>query len=293
MHSFVFIRPKIWESAVCAFIHVIIACHVQCTVQSEAESVEFLMSRTHIQLFFKSMWWKRPCQTQSPGWLHYSRSTAWATASWLNGRWRSDQAHSFLPGTKWLLQAPSHMSARCFWPHSPSKKQLGTIIATYKWISSMIKMFGVGGEQDAQPGGCNLDGSRSGVLLKGGKGKKNLQSCLFRHLWAWTSVPAPSLFAVCLPYQWMHLSLNTTLMKVIRFNGASFRTPAIKVCATFDWEVVEILWWLFFFFFQINSSLAGQWASKLHNLVHSGGKRRKEFTSVERSKPFSIDENHI
>lgn len=27
----------------------------------------------------------------------------------------------------------------------------------------MIKMFGVRGEKDAQPGGCNLNGSRSGL----------------------------------------------------------------------------------------------------------------------------------
>lgn len=54
----------------------------------------------------------------------------------------------------------------------------------------MIKMFGVGGEQDAQPGGCNLDGGRSGASLKGGKRKKNLPSCLFRHLYVWSSAPA-------------------------------------------------------------------------------------------------------
>lgn len=53
----------------------------------------------------------------------------------------------------------------------------------------MIKMFGVGGEQDAQPGGCNLDGGRSGASLKEGKRKKNLPSCLFRHLCVWSSAP--------------------------------------------------------------------------------------------------------
>lgn len=36
----------------------------------------------------------------------------------------------------------------------------------------MIKMFGVRGKQDALPGGCNLNGSRTGALLKGGKSKK-------------------------------------------------------------------------------------------------------------------------
>ena len=54
----------------------------------------------------------------------------------------------------------------------------------------MIKMFGVqGAEQDAQPGGCNLDGGRSGASLKEGKRKKNLPSCLFRHLYVWSSAP--------------------------------------------------------------------------------------------------------
>ena len=55
----------------------------------------------------------------------------------------------------------------------------------------MIKMFGVGAEQDAQPGGCNLDGGRSGASLKEGKRKKNLPSCLFRHLYVWSSAPTP------------------------------------------------------------------------------------------------------
>lgn len=55
----------------------------------------------------------------------------------------------------------------------------------------MIKMFGVGGERDTQPGGCNLDGGRSGALLKEGKRKKNLLSCLFRHLCVWSSAPTP------------------------------------------------------------------------------------------------------
>lgn len=59
------------------------------------------------------------------------------------GSW---SGHSFLLGTKSLSRARSHMSARCCRPRSPSKKQLGTIIATYKWISSMIKMFRVGEE---------------------------------------------------------------------------------------------------------------------------------------------------
>lgn len=36
-----------------------------------------------------------------------------------------------------------------------------------------------------------------------------------------------------------HLSLNTALMKVIHFNGASFQTPVIKACGALDWEVVE------------------------------------------------------
>lgn len=56
----------------------------------------------------------------------------------------------------------------------------------------MIKMFGVGGEQDAQPGGCNLDGGHSGASLKEGR-RKNLPSCLFRHLYVWSSAPTPSL----------------------------------------------------------------------------------------------------
>lgn len=60
----------------------------------------------------------------------------------------------------------------------------------------MIKMFGVRGEQDAQPGGCNLDGGRSGASLKEGKRKKNLPSCLFRHLYAWSSAPTPLLVHV-------------------------------------------------------------------------------------------------
>lgn len=41
------------------------------------------------------------------------------------------------------------------------------------------------------------------------------------------------------PHQRRHLSLNTPLMKVIHFNGASFQTPVIKVCGALDWEVVE------------------------------------------------------
>lgn len=57
----------------------------------------------------------------------------------------------------------------------------------------MIKMFRVGSEQDAQPGGCNLDGGRSGASLKEGNRKKNLPSCLFRHLYVWSSGPLPSL----------------------------------------------------------------------------------------------------
>lgn len=55
----------------------------------------------------------------------------------------------------------------------------------------MIKMFGVGGEQDARPGGCNLEGGRSGASLKESKRKKNLLSCLFRHLYVWSSGPQP------------------------------------------------------------------------------------------------------
>lgn len=53
----------------------------------------------------------------------------------------------------------------------------------------MIKMFGEGGGQDAQPGGCNLEGGHSGASLTGGKRKKNLPSCLFRHLYVWSSAP--------------------------------------------------------------------------------------------------------
>lgn len=55
----------------------------------------------------------------------------------------------------------------------------------------MIKMFGEGGEQDAQPGGCNLDGGRSGASLKEGKRKKNLVSCLFRHLFGLVKCSQP------------------------------------------------------------------------------------------------------
>lgn len=91
----------------------------------------------------------------------------------------------------------------------------------------MIKMFRVGGKWDSQSGCCNLSGSHSGVSLKEGKGKKNLLSCLFKHLCFWS------------PHQQRHLSLNTILMKVIYFNGASFQTPVIKACGAFDWEVVE------------------------------------------------------
>lgn len=40
----------------------------------------------------------------------------------------------------------------------------------------MIKMFGEGGEQDAHPGGCNLEGGRSGASLKGGKRKKTCRA---------------------------------------------------------------------------------------------------------------------
>ena len=41
------------------------------------------------------------------------------------------------------------------------------------------------------------------------------------------------------PHRRRHLSLNTPLMKVIHFNGASFQTPVIKACGALDWEVVE------------------------------------------------------
>lgn len=50
--------------------------------------------------------------------------------------------------------------------------------------------------------------------------------------------PAATLLPVR-PHQRRHLSLNTPLMKVIHFNGASFQTPVIKACGALDWEVVE------------------------------------------------------
>lgn len=55
----------------------------------------------------------------------------------------------------------------------------------------MIKMFGAGGGWDARPGGCNLGSGRGGASLKGGERKKNLPSCLFRHLYVWSSAPQP------------------------------------------------------------------------------------------------------
>lgn len=41
------------------------------------------------------------------------------------------------------------------------------------------------------------------------------------------------------PHQCRHLSLNTPLMKVIHFNGASFQTTVIKARGALDWEAVE------------------------------------------------------
>lgn len=49
------------------------------------------------------------------------------------------------------------------------------------------------------------------------------------------------LLTACLAYEQRHLSLNTAVMKVIHFNGASFQTPVIKACSALDWEVVETL----------------------------------------------------
>lgn len=51
--------------------------------------------------------------------------------------------------------------------------------------------------------------------------------------------PRSSTFLHVQPHQRRHLPLNTPLMKVIHFNGASFQTPVIKACGALDWEVVE------------------------------------------------------
>ena len=133
------------------------------------------------------------------------------------------------------------MSARCCWPHSPSKKQLGTIIATYKWISSMIKMFRVGGDQDTQPGGCNLDGGPRGLCSKRAKERKTCWAVYLGTRASGQVLLLPPL-ARCSTQQQRHLSLNTALMKVIHFNGASFQTLAIKACGALVWEVVETVW---------------------------------------------------
>ncbi len=178
------------------------------------------------------------------------------------------------------------MSARCCRPQSPSKKQLGTIIATYKWISSMIKMFGEGGKQDALPGGYNLDGGRSGASLREGKRKKNPQSCLFRHLYVWSSAPTPlSPLAACSPPQQRHLSLNTTLMKVIHFNGASFQPPVIKACAALDWEAVETVWLPVL---QINNPL--QASGHLNTLIQF---TEHQFTDTERGECRSAQRRNL
>lgn len=80
-----------------------------------------------------------------------------------------------------------------------------------------------------------------GLRLKGAKERK---TCRAVYSGTCTSgqvlPPAPtSLFLHVQPHQRRHLSLNTTLMKVIHFNGASFQTPVIKACGALDWEVVE------------------------------------------------------
>lgn len=97
-------------------------------------------------------------------------------------------------------------------------------------------MFGVAGEGGAQPGGCNLDGGRSGASLSGAQRKK---TCRAVYSGTCTSGQGPPPHPHQQPHQRRHLSLNTPLMKVIHFNGASFRTAVIKARGALDWEVVE------------------------------------------------------
>lgn len=76
------------------------------------------------------------------------------------------------------------------------------------------------------------------------------------------------------PHQWRHLSLNTTLMKVIHFNGASFQTLVIKACGALVWEVVETVWVPVL---QINSPL---WANGHLNTTNRAG----QITVMERRR---------
>ena len=64
----------------------------------------------------------------------------------------------------------------------------------------MIKMFRVGGEQDAQPGGCNLNGGRSGASLKDGEKKE--KTCRAVYSGTWTSgqvLPPPPSWCMLSP----------------------------------------------------------------------------------------------
>lgn len=173
-------------------------------IHKEKNNFRAKLSGDTPSLGFKHMWRKAKCLGTSSnsvtGSASLARKHGLDSGSFrLNGRKRADQAHGFLLGTKSLSQALNHMSARCCWPESPSKKQLSAIIATYKWISSMIKMFGVGGEQDAQPGGCNLDGGRSGASLKEGRRKKKTCRAVYSGTCTSGQVPPPRLSACSTP----------------------------------------------------------------------------------------------
>lgn len=102
----------------------------------------------------------------------------------------------------------------------------------------MIKMFGEGGSWTALPGGCNLDGSRSGTLEREMERKKTCQA-----VYSGTCVSgqvSPPAFHVHPTGKGICPLANTALMEVIHFNSASFQTPIIKACTALVWAVV--LW---------------------------------------------------
>lgn len=95
-------------------------------------------------------------------------------------------------------------------------------------------MFGAAGEGGAPPGGCNLPGGRSGASLSGAQRKKTCPA-VYSGTCRSGQAPTPPHTP---PTTSRHLSLNTPLMKVIHFNGASFQTAAIKARAALGREVV-------------------------------------------------------
>lgn len=165
---------------------------MECTVQpgrgrpaGDVEAAKFLKRRT--------------CPAKIWRWHTFTEAEKHVVKGFMRGRAETDAGlmgnrESIGSGVSCWAQRHSYKRDATCQPDAagltpPSKKQLGTIIATYKLISSMIKMFGAGR-------------TRSQVVVisirvalgrrwKRAKERKNPLSCLFRHLCVWSSTSTP------------------------------------------------------------------------------------------------------